>query len=463
MSSSSSGGSSVSKLDQVLAYYERIEPRPAKMELTPEFISSESPSNNHHYYFPQVLRENMDICFSALCSGVVTLEDVPPSIQTSVEFWQRFVSVCPEGWSHISLETTRIEQVAWLLKTIPTVAAAEEMFKLVPTSLYDRGIWLKIVQAPSFVWSHRVFVAMAPDFVWHDKELVILAVRQTSLVLKDLPPWCPFTEDLDFVVAALGNDHDAVSSLSGRALAMYPDLVATAIRCYDPRDFFILDELLDILHTTIDRGSLWHEKQVVRAWLAQGGDYLNDKFLPEMKHDEQAFLLIAEHNPKYFWRAAPELITKEYFAQVLNVNPNLFRDLPKRQLARDYDLALVALAGSYSSPTTAATSAVVEQKRDELIGLCNNLNEFFFWQRFATWVRDQLLSHELFVSLVLGGIMSLTDDGGHKSTCPLRVLNEGLETCTAYKKLLAEYAGIPMGPRLGALHRASANLSRWGF
>jgi hypothetical protein len=32
-----------------------------------------------------------------------------------------------------------------------------------------------------------------------------------------------------------------------------------------------------------------------------------------------------------------------------------------------------------------------------------------------------------------------------------------------YKKLLAEFVGVPMGQRLAVLRKASANLVRWGY
>jgi hypothetical protein len=474
----SSNGSSVSEppaqqsnwkhdVERILAYYERIEPldKPAKTELTPEYIGSNNPCYRDWYRHlyrssSDVISLNMDICFRALCSGCTALDDVPPSIQTSVEFWQRFVSVCPEGWSPISLETTRIEQLVWLLETIPTVAAAEEMFELVPNSRFDRDIWLKIVQSPSFVWSHLKFLKMAPDFVWHDKELVVLAVSQTDLILECVPPWFPFSTDREFVVAALSNSPDSLYylMLSDEALAMYPDLVATAIRRYDPNKFANLETLLWLLYDTIDMSSLWHEKQVVHAWLAQGGDYLHDKFLPEMKHDEQAFLLIAEHNPKDFWCAADELCTsKEYLTRVLNVNPHLFKDLPTPELAKDYDLALVALVGSSLSSST--TSAEVEQKRADLIGSYDESDRDVFWTEFAAWVRNQVS-----FPIILDGIMTLaSSSGSNESSCPLGMLNQGDSTTLMFGQLLAELIGIPMTQDLGALRRALAALAIWGY
>jgi hypothetical protein len=401
---------------------------------------------------PAKLRDNFDICFGALCSGSIAVADLPKCVQASPAFWQRVLSVCPQAWYQMPSDVTRTAQLARSLGSILAVDMAEEIFDEMPELCLERDFWLKIVQSQSFAESYDEFLEMAPQFVWLDKEIMVLAVSQSHEVLELLLEY-PLSEDRDVVVAALGTSPppEALDAISGWVQVMYPDLVAFAIRHCDT------DSIWDV-YDCIDE-PLWHEEQVVHAWLARGGDYLHEEFLPETECDEQAFLLIAEHNPEDFWYAANELCTnKEYLARVLNVNPLLFRDLPTPQLAHDYDLALVALGGSFSSTTaTSSNSSEVERKRRDLVGLydINDGDDFVFWTEFAAWVHDQVLAQESFVSLILGGIMS--------SSCHLSVLNQGYETSLVYKKLLAEFVGIPMGKRLAVLRKASANLVRWGY
>jgi hypothetical protein len=135
----------------------------------------------------------------------------------------------------------------------------------------------------------------------------------------------------------------------------------------------------------------------------------------------------------------------------------LLRDLPTPELARDYDLALVALAGSSSSTPTAAPNAEVERKRDNLIGLydVNNSDHVVFWTDFAAWVRNQVS-----FSLVLGRIMSSASGGSKESTCRLGMLNQGDSTSLTHMKLIAECIGIPMGQDSGALCQTLANLQQ---
>jgi hypothetical protein len=215
----------------------------------------------------------------------------------------------------------------------------------------ERDFWLRIVQSQSFVLSYNAFLKTAPDSVWLDKEIVLLlAALGNCEVLKRLQQY-PLSEDRDIVATALERRPDHCEHLSPRVQAMYPDLVATAIRNCSKARIWVFRESL--------APSLWHDTRVVYAWLARGGDYLPKAFSPEMKRDEQAFLLIAEHTPDcFFVYATPELLTKEYLTRVLNIsgNPHLFPFLPMR-LAHDYDLALVALAGSFSSTRATTTSS----------------------------------------------------------------------------------------------------------
>jgi hypothetical protein len=131
---------------------------------------------------PDALCGSMDIWLCALRSGSIAVVDLTPSIQTNIKFWQSLVSVWPQNWSPIPSETSRTAQLTWLLEHIPTVAAVEEMFDLVPTSCFDRDFWLKIVQSASFAWSPNEFLKMAPDFVWHDKDIIVPSVSSFAIV-----------------------------------------------------------------------------------------------------------------------------------------------------------------------------------------------------------------------------------------------------------------------------------------
>jgi hypothetical protein len=67
----------------------------------------------------------------------------------------------------------------------------------------------------------------------------------------------------------------------------------------------------------------------------------------------------------------------------------------------------------------------------------------------------------MFAKSPSGGINHETSDQSQESC--LAILNQGDETSLVYKRLLAEYVGIPVGNKAKVLRQASINLARWGY
>ena len=133
--------------------------------------------------------------------------------------------------------------------------------------------------------------------------------------------------------------------------------------------------------------------------------------------------------------------------QVVEKNATLLQESPS-QLARDFDLALVAFGGSST-------------KSRDLAGLydVNDRDDFIFLIDFALKVRAKVVSHDNFVKRILCGMSaSHVDDRFH-----LPLLNQGNETSLVYKRLLADFLGVPMGTELRLLRQASMNLATWGY
>jgi hypothetical protein len=187
-------------------------------------------------------------------------------------------------------------------------------------------------------------------------------------------------------------------------------------------------------------------------------------------------LLIAQHYPDEFEYASNKLRTdKDFLARVLAVNPTLLKELPTPELAHDFDLAVIALGGptSTADATPSTSSTAVQRQRRDLIGLydMNDPDDFGFLTKLAVHVHEQVASHERFVSLILGGMTAtaagekhnVSMDGFQLAPSLFAMLNQGDETSMVYKKLLAEFTGVPMGNEIHVLRRASANLVRWGY
>jgi len=73
---------------------------------------------------------------------------------------------------------------------------------------------------------------------------------------------------------------------------------------------------------------------------------------------------------------------------------------------------------------------------------------------FKAEANAQLALHATFCSLLLPAISLVSSDWG----CTLSILNRGVTTAVAYKKLIGEFQNVPTGKRLRLLRQACRNL-----
>jgi hypothetical protein len=152
---------------------------------------------------------------------------------------------------------------------------------------------------------------------------------------------------------------------------------------------------------------------------------------------------------------APRLLAdKKFMLKAVKAHPTYLSDVSK-ELAGDWDLLLAAMAnprivfvcrnhlvlGGWVPPVTFAQVGANE-----------------FWINASKTVQDKLKLHDVFVKLMLGGMMASI--GG---STPLTLLNRGKETSLAFTKPIAEYLGVPMGEELCMLRQAVKNLALKGM
>ena len=184
--------------------------------------------------------------------------------------------------------------------------------------------------------------------------------------------------------------------------------------------------------------------EVVEAWF-RGGGHIHDGFPDQMKENPEFGLLIAQHcghwgddfrlgvsnqlkSDKVFMMAAIEKNSYLYFETSAALNG-------------DFDLAVAAFA----SPTASDLKQCLYDTDDT-----ENLR---FLSSVREKVQNKLKAHELFSKGFLYGI---SEHAG--PSCPVRLLLQDDVTTLAYKKLIAEFLGVPTGKELGQFRRASKTL-----
>lgn len=116
-------------------------------------------------------------------------------------------------------------------------------------------------------------------------------------------------------------------------------------------------------------------------------------------------------------------------------------------LQRDYGLLTTAIASN--SVTIAA---------------CFNINDIDFLVAYATRVRGKLdLYENVFVREFLRGISTSETRVAPAKRGNLEMLDRGLETTTVFKRLIAQFLGVPIGEELHLLRAASEALANYGL
>jgi len=268
---------------------------------------------------------------------------------------------------------------------------------------------------------------------------MLLAVSKDYSVLEAVGE--PLDVDKEIMQAAIeGGGWYTLRHLSWTVIRLYPDLCAKALRRIDDYDF--LDDVVDDCLLGDEGSDIWENQEILSAWLSVGGHWHDD--IPDrFKEDRELMLLTAKHNERTecFSSSASDVMRqdKEFMLSAIEASDGSLYADADQSLKEDYDILLTAFAHSNRlGKSFDLTDRVV-------VG-------------FAARVRSRLKLHDIFLKMILCG-MSVAKT----SDCPLRVLDRGQETLSAFKKTLTEFLDVPNGTELRLLRRASENLALWGF
>ena len=175
---------------------------------------------------------------------------------------------------------------------------------------------------------------------------------------------------------------------------------------------------------------------------------------------------------------------KEFLLEAISKNASLWLHLSLSSLQDDFDL-LLAVFMSHGEFARVHYSPPFSQDRID--------PDMVRISAFACQVRERLQPYLSFVTF-LGGISThstsasdprtdnaafnpvksptigssrqsstLRDTSSSSAPQALSLLNQGPETSTEYKRLIASYAGVPLGKELATLRQISTHLTHWGY
>jgi hypothetical protein len=194
---------------------------------------------------------------------------------------------------------------------------------------------------------------------------------------------------------------------------------------------------------------MWtNHREVCMAWIGRGGRIL-DVFERMLRNDTEMALLVAKHNWAEFYKVGDRLLNDyDFVLQALPLDGRVFRFVSPT-LRQNFDVMIMAVASYYNKANVSQLPSVAQS----FAGMLD-------LEALKQEIKRLLDLHDMYVQQFLRGISIKTPHLAPALRSQLTLLDRGVETSEAFKRLIAEYLGVPVGPKLSLLRRADENIKR---
>jgi len=374
------------------------------------------------------------------------------------------------GFEHLSLEQ-RVN------RDIILACAAhddEDFYRLLPANLQnDETLCLEMLKAgyyypksildtmPSLLNSREAILGIAkirledsssdpvPDIISRcrfrdDREVMLAACEDRPELVRYATE--RLQSDRDFIIAVLNRSKqwDAIWHTTEEFQSENIDVVLKALELCDPC-YVNLPGLVEHFAQGI-----WEHQSIVLTFLNMGAPVLFKLGSHSSLLDNAELVRIAVHtSPSELQYASRRLKGDRDF--ILSLVKSVGRSLVHAEchLRNDDDILLAAVA---DTPGALVDCFGSDSNEDFESVVC-----------FASRVRSKLEQHETYMRVFLSGISVSRPHHPPSVRCHLPLLDRGIETSVAFKKLIACFAGIPITKELHLLRKASLNLRKLGY
>jgi hypothetical protein len=220
------------------------------------------------------------------------------------------------------------------------------------------------------------------------------------------------------------------------------------------------------------------------AWICRKGNILLC-FHPGITTDEALALEVARHTWTQLYKVGNAFLNdKQFVMKALELDGRCIKHVPA-ELKNKFDVLTVAAANYYTryDYEVAAATAMKKKKRteddssstdsstDQMLTIASMGRAFHFLDidQLKAKIIRKLELHDTFVLEFLRGIAidsssPLSPRRGPRGPPALRsqltMLDRGVETSEAFKRLIAEYLAVPLGKELTSLRNALVNIER---
>lgn len=378
------------------------------------------------------LKQDRDIALAAFAYCHVKVADLPS------QFNQDFLEAVQKNsgcWYKLSAVHKRDPEFVRSFKSFSSNSLVAAVFEAHPSLQNDTDVWGAIISSKTFFRS----LEDAPFVIRSNREFMLEACVEKVKNLRYVSDG--LASDKNFLQDVIDMDPDALRFVSHDAQIQFPELVIDNLeRFLALKSNRYGGTLLGYIAPDMLTNSAFIEK-----WFTLGGDFSTGQFPDSFQDNEQIFLWVVRHGPKYSFSLASDRLRRdsEFVKQLIEIQPCAYF-CASHDVQADAAVVIKALAtGSGAFAKDYVKRVHNTEHGEELL------------ETFCTFLQLQLDWNETFMTSILLGI-SLQADASQR---PLSVLNQGTETSLVYKKLIAQYAGVPIQKRLLSYRRAHLNLT----
>ena len=336
----------------------------------------------------------------------------------------------------------------------------QELVRIAPSLQVDPEFWRAYVASKD--WLPLDHLPVSLEEIWaQDAELALQLCAHQGTLYQLFPMNHPLTEKLlEVYLVACPCGLCSEPSIPVGLLRQHPHLVAGALER--------LPLSVQGIREAVIRGlpeELWQQPVIVLAW-AKGGGNLHEAIPDAFKDDGLLMNLFSrrenkriDHPEELLPSPSDRLLSdKQFMMGIVVENPRLLFNVGAN-LVGDTDLVIAALSGPAGLYLFCGGGVIG--------GPWYEWYEADPYPKVAETVREKLQLHDIFLKLVLGGdcdsIRSSLENG---TPLGLYKLLSGVneETSLVFKRLLAEYIGVPTTKKeLEMLRGARHTLALAGF
>lgn len=293
----------------------------------------------------------------------------------------------------------------------------------------NRDVCLAIAKRGDKAYVRELFMACEERF--KNDKAIVLAVLDKD---KALFPYASnrLRQDPEVLMAAMDANtaNDVLKTVAPALQLEHPEIAVKAIAIASRRN-------LRYIRPYVQPDTLWRNRDVAIAWIRRGNRVL-DSFESLLVDDHEFVLEVAEHSWLEFSRVGQGLrADAEFMTEAIDRNGRVIR-FAATPIQNDMNMLVRALAN-----TPHAIWPDSRIKRNDVL----------------TFVNDKLTLHKVFVSEFLRGIAVTNPPQAPAHRSQLHLLDRGVETSQAFKKLIAEFLGVPTGEELRIIRAANVNLT----